>query len=447
MTMRKLKWIAILAPIVFIAILEYSRYALAPVLTSWRGHLLMNGVFLMGALFFYGGVFSLVGQMQQRLERQNRELVALRNAGLDIASDLALENVLHKVVHSARNLIGTRYGALSVIDEDGKIEAFLTSGIDESVRERLGGPPTGRGLLGVVLREGQRLRLEDLQKDTRSLGFPEGHPAMHSLLAVPVVCRSPFRGNLYLSEKLDNRPFSEQDEETLARFATNVAIAVDNAELHRQLRGAAVTEERLRLAHEMHDGQAQVLAYVNTKAQAVKEFLRRGQLEEAEVQLDQLASASREVYADVREGILGLRAASDPNKDFVSSLRQHIEQWQGQSGITADLEICGEPRIAIDFELQLMRIVQEALANVRKHSGSSRVRLEVKTEAQEVMVTISDDGVGFEPSAIDRQRRPRFGLATMRERAQAIGAALRIESEPGRGTRVEIRCPLVTARG
>ena len=120
---------------------------------------------------------------------------------------------------------------------------------------------------------------------------------MRSLLAVPIQCKGPFRGNLYLSERTDGAPFSREDEETLARFAVQAAVAIDNAHLHRRVRDLAASEERLRLAHEMHDGLAQVLAYVNTKAQAVQGFLRHGKSQEASDQLNQLAAAAREVYA------------------------------------------------------------------------------------------------------------------------------------------------------
>lgn len=443
MTIKSLKWMAILAPILFVGVLEYARYALAPLLDSWRGHLLMDGVVLMGALFFYGAVFHLVDQMQVKLEHKNRELVALRSAGLDIASELSLEAVLQKVVEGARNLVGTRYGALSVIDDSGQIETFLTSGISQDLGQKIGPPPTGKGLLGVVLREGQRLRLPDLHNDARSCGFPDLHPEMRSLLAVPVICRSFFRGNLYLSEKVNGRGFTEEEEETLVRFATHAAVAIDNADLHRKARGLAIAEERLRIAHEMHDGQAQVLAYVNTKIQAVQEFLRQQRIEEAEEQLTQLAKAAREVYADVREGILGLRLAIDLEAGLVATLREHLEQWQDQTGIEAVLDVRGEPRLEPDVELQLLRIVQEALANVRKHSAAERVIVGIEEQQGWLRITVEDSGQGFDPQALSRRRRPRFGLATMRERAEAIGAALHVESVITEGTRIRVEYPIL----
>ncbi len=439
MNLKQLKWLAILAPVGIVGVLEYARYALHPLLqTSWQGKLMMNGVVLMGALFFYGAVFTIVSHMQQRLERRNDELTALRTAGLDIVSDLSLDNLLQKVVDQARNLIGTHYGALSLIDGDCDVKSFVTSGISDEERNRVGPPPTGRGLLGVVLREGQRLRLEDLQRDVRSSGFPANHPPMRSLLAVPIVCGGPFRGNLYLSEKHGGGAFTEDDEEALARLATLAAVAIDNAHLHSQVKNLAVSEERLRIAHEMHDGQAQVLAYVNTKTQAVRELLRSGRVEEAGEQLDELAQAAREVYTDVREGILGLRAAADSQHGFTAGLESYVEQWQDRCGIQAELVVAKEPELRPEVELQLVRIVQEALTNVRKHSGSDHVRVEVTSASEGVKIAIEDFGVGFEVETPGRGDRPRFGLTTMRERAEAIGADFDVRSTPRHGTRIEV---------
>src|SRR6185369_8007265 len=174
-------------------------------------------------------------RMQSSLERHNQELLALHGAGLDVSAELSLEAVLNKVVAQACRLVGAKYGALSVVRDDGSIEAFITSGITPEVRAKIGPPPVGHGLLGVVLREGERLRLTELGKDPRSSGFPPNHPVMRSLLAVPIVCKGPFKGNLYLSEKNDGGKFTESDEETLERFAVQAAISIDNAHLHRQL--------------------------------------------------------------------------------------------------------------------------------------------------------------------------------------------------------------------
>jgi signal transduction histidine kinase len=444
MTLRQLKWSTLLAALGFIVLLELVRRALYPYMPNWEGKLLMGAAIFTGSLFFFGALFAVLERMQSRLERKNRELLALHTAALDVYGDLSLEKVLQKVVDQARQLVDARYGALSIVDDRQRIESFLISGLTAHERARIGDPPVGKGLLGVVLHEGQRLRLKKLSDDPRSAGFPPHHPSMTSLLAVPVACQGPFRGNLYLADKRETGEFTAEDEESLVRFATSAGIAIDSAYLHKRLNELAVAEERLRIAHEMHDGLAQVLAYVNTKAQAVKEYLRAGKHEDAARQLDQLAGAAREVYGDVRESIIGLRTAAQ-GRPVVEALEELVKTWETQTGIDCHLTVDGSPRLTSASELQLLRIVQEALANVRKHAAAKKATVTIRADVHHLRVTVQDDGIGFKPAELGRSDFPRLGLATMRERAEAIGGDLRLESIPGEGTRVTVELPLTSA--
>ena len=446
MSLHRLKWISILAPPGLLLAVDLVRHLVYPdLLHAWPGYILVAGAVLFGALLFSETIFGVIGRLQERLVQQNRELLALHQAGLDIAGELGLDAVLQKVVDQARELVGARYGALSLPAPGGGIEAFITSGITAEERARIGPPPIGHGLLAVVLQEGQRLRLPDLTRDPRSSGFPPHHPPMRSLLAVPIISGGRVLGNLYLAEKKDAPEFGPDDEETLTRFATQAALAIENARLHRRVRDLAVTEERERIAREMHDSLAQVLGYVNTKAQAIAEFLRTHQVDRASVQLGQLSEAARSAYADVREGILGLRTSLGPERGLLDALREYLEQWKEQSGLPAELTIrpegCTLRTLSPAAELQLLRIVQEALANVRKHAAASRVRVELIEADEGVQAIIEDDGRGFDPAHLGSASFPRFGLATMRERAEAVAGNLAIASAPGRGTRVVVRIP------
>jgi signal transduction histidine kinase len=450
MTLQRLKWLAVLAPLAFLTLLELIRHTVAPELfQAWPGYVLLAGAVLLATLFFAEAIFGVVNRLQERLARQNRELLDLHGAGLGILAERDLETLLQLVVDRARHLVGAHYGALSLLREGGGIEAFLVSGITPEQRALLGDPPVGHGILGVVLNEGATLRLQDLTRDPRSIGFPENHPPMHSLLAVPVFSHGRVLGNLYLTEKDAASTFDADDEETLKRFATIAALAIENARLHRQLQALAVTEERERIAREMHDSLAQVLGYVNTKAQATEVLLQNGQIEKAAAHLDQLAGAARAAYADVRESILGLRASLGADRGFVETLQEYLELWQGQSGVPVALVTDPAegfaPRLSPNSEVQLLRIIQEALANVRKHARASGAQVRLSVDGAALTASIEDDGAGFEPDALGHAGMPRFGMATMRERAEAIGGTLTIVSEPGQGTRVVARIPLEAA--
>jgi len=158
---------------------------------------------------------------------------ALVEAGIALSSELSLDAVLQKLVETSATLTGARYAALGVLDPSGqRLEKFLTVGVDEETREAIGDPPAGRGILGVLIREAAPLRLHDLAKDPRAVGFPPGHPVMSTFLGVPIALRGVAYGNLYLTEKEGGEDFTEDDEEAVVMLASQAAVAIENARLY-----------------------------------------------------------------------------------------------------------------------------------------------------------------------------------------------------------------------
>jgi signal transduction histidine kinase len=160
-------------------------------------------------------------------------LRALVDAGVVLTSELSLETLLSRVVETAASLTEARYAALGVIDRSGlRLERFLTYGIDDTLRAAIGDEPHGRGILGVLISDAEPLRLHDITKDPRSVGFPPNHPPMHTFLGVPVILRGVAYGNLYLSEKAGGADFTPEDEELVTLLAAQVAVAIENARLY-----------------------------------------------------------------------------------------------------------------------------------------------------------------------------------------------------------------------
>ncbi len=444
--MVRTKWLIFLAPPLLLGGIELARQVFFPGLVDRPVlYALFLVIVLAGMWFFSWEVARQVEQMRGSLIYQNEELLGLHHASMAIAGDLRLETVLQRVVDEAAELIGARYGAISLEHHDPHIQAFVTYGVDQSLRNRLGGHPMGTGLLGVPVATGAPVRVPDVESDPRASGFPAGHPRMQRLLGVPVASGNAVVGNLYLADKVGGTPFTPSDEGTLMRFAALAGIAIENAVLHEQVQVLAITEERERIAREMHDSLAQVLAYVNTKSQAAQAYLANNDPARANAQIEQLAQSAREAYVDVREGIFALRSSHLPaDAGFGATLATYVQRWQDQSGIPVHLSLPGSESAYGLHQLaaiHLQRLIQEALTNIRKHANASAVSITIGDEDRMLRVTISDNGAGFDPNEIGRGAFPRFGLSTMRERAEASGGTFRLTSIPNGGTTIEVAIP------
>jgi signal transduction histidine kinase len=213
-----------------------------------------------------------------------------------------------------------------------------------------------------------------------------------------------------------------------------------------ELRQRAIIEERERIARELHDGLAQVLGYVNTKAMAVRLMLKRRQMKAADEHLLQLEEAARELFVDVREAILGLRASGQAGIGLTAMLNDYAAQFSRLSNLPIQVEITPEVEnlpLTAEAELQLLRIVQEALTNVRKHAAATEAQVTVRRNNGTLELMVSDNGRGFNPARSLIELQSHFGLHTMRERAEAIGAEINLDSQPGVGTSVVVRLPVV----
>jgi signal transduction histidine kinase len=236
--------------------------------------------------------------------------------------------------------------------------------------------------------------------------------------------------------------------EAFNRMANQIERHTRAEKARTELRHQAIIEERERIARELHDGLAQVLGYVQNKATAVRLLVRRQQTEAAEKQLAQLEEAARDVFVDVREAILGLRMTSQRNLRLSEQLSEYAAHFSRLSDLAVSVQVApgvADLALPLETELQLLRIVQEALSNARKHSHATAVQVAVSNGGPNLVLRVSDDGVGFDPARFEHERangRPHFGLGTMRERAEAIGAAFQIESCPGRGTCISVQLPL-----
>jgi diguanylate cyclase (GGDEF)-like protein len=185
-------------------------------------------------------------------EKHAEQLRALRAAGHALTSDLRIEAVLQTLIETTRRLVGASYAALGVLDEDGSLSQFHTTGITDAERQKIGESPKGLGLLGALIREGAPIRVADIARDARSIGFPPNHPPMKTFMGVPIVAHGKVMGSLYLTEKMNGQAFSPDDEDLVVGLAADAAIAIENARLFGKVEQLAITDSLTGLHNRRH---------------------------------------------------------------------------------------------------------------------------------------------------------------------------------------------------
>ncbi len=369
-------------------------------------------------------------------------LRAMSDAVLAIAAERRVDPVLQKLADAARDLAGARYAAIGIPDGDGGFTTFITSGMSDAQYEALGELPRTHGMLGAMLEAPEPHRTPNIQDDPRFEGWPAAHPNMRSFLGVPIVSRGDVTGAFYLTEKKGGRgaEFTDEDEELIRTLAAHAAIAIENARLNERSRELSTIEERKRLARELHDSVTQTLFSIGLTAEAAAELVESDPAR-ARDQLGQLQELTRAAMQEMRSLIFELRPAELETEGLAAALRKHVDVLCRLYEQEIDLQVEGDRRLPPDVERGLLRIAQEALGNALRHAGASRVALSLASRDSWVALRVADDGRGFDvDEAATRSRR--LGLTSMRERAEALGGTMAIESEPGRGTSVTVEVKL-----
>ena len=375
--------------------------------------------------------------------RRDEALVA---AGLALASELSLPAVLTKIVKLACDVAQAKYGAVAVLGPDGLLEDFITHGIGEDERTAIGPLPIGRGILGALISDAHPLRLARIQDDPRSIGFPEHHPAMTSFLGVPIAVRGKVYGNLYLTEKRGATEFTQGDERAAVTLAAQAGVAIENARLFAEAQQRLALEARHKLARELHDSVSQALFSMTLESRGAQLALERSGISSdgpLGARLTRLRQLTQGALAEMRALIFELRPEALREEGLVAAIRKQADGLSGRADVNVAVQAPPD-RLALppDVEQQVYRLVQEALANIAKHScaRNAMVRLEIRGGLRpKLLVRVRDDGVGFDPSS----RHPgHLGLRTMAQRADQLGGSFTLKTAPGQGTTVSAVLPL-----
>ncbi|MBN1965325.1 MAG: GAF domain-containing protein [Anaerolineae bacterium] len=367
-------------------------------------------------------------------------LGAIHEAALTITSELSLTRALETIARTARHLVHVRYVALGVPGPAGNLEQFITDGMSEEETRLVSHLPEGKGLLGLLLNMTETIRLDDMSESPYAAGFCPGHPAMTSFLGVPIVARGEILGSLYLCDKEDGLPFNDEDQSIIETLAAYAAVAIENARLYQQVRRLAVLEERERIGMDLHDGIIQSIYAVGLTLEHCS-LLMEEEGDSARDRLGYAIDALNQTIRDIRNYIMDLRPQRMQVHDLNESLRRLVQEFRANTLTEIKLELDKDVEGVLDESTStaLFHIAQEALANAAKHAAASELRVNVHRSESAVLLTVHDDGAGFDPEAVDSLLG--HGLSNMQLRAQAVGGDLSITSHRMDGTTVQATFP------
>jgi two-component system nitrate/nitrite sensor histidine kinase NarX len=262
-----------------------------------------------------------------------------------------------------------------------------------------------------------------------------------ALLAVPLKNDKTYGAiTLYYCEP---REFTKEEIELAVAFSDQAALAIENTRLHAQVEQTAVAAERSRLARDLHDSVTQILFSASLTAEVLPVVWDRNR-DEGQQALEELRELTRGALAEMRTLLMELRPAALVKASLNDLLRQLAEAVIGRARVPVTLTVEGHPSLPHDVKVAIYRIAQEALNNVAKHAEANQATvswhcsppgLDEKVKVEQVKLCVSDDGRGFDVNSVSPDH---LGIGIMRERAEAIGASLTIESQPGHGTQVTV---------
>jgi signal transduction histidine kinase len=330
-----------------------------------------------------------------------------------------------------------RYAALGVVGDGERIDRFITHGASAETIAAIGHYPTGKGILGLLIRDPQILRLDDLSSHPASYGFPPHHPEMTTFLGAPVRSSGRVYGNLYLCDKPGG--FTAEDEPLVAVLAAQAGAAIENALLSDRLRLLAIQDERDRISRELHDGVIQTLFSIGMGLESAR-MLLGPEAHRVDDRLNAAVDGLDGAIRELRNHIFRLRPSEAATLGLARGLAELAREYEVNALVRPTLDLAADldARVPARLVPDLLQVVREALSNSAKHASAAHVVIIARADTDTVELAISDDGVGFTPDAPHVGR----GLDNMRQRAAVASANLDIRSAPGRGTVVRIIAPV-----
>ena len=403
-------------------------------------------------------------QTQETVARERRETIErLQLSTVHRISDIlisapVLDDLLEGVADRLIALFDLPSCALILTDvEEPEVYAFRQGGGQGGRGRTVSRSGISRDMVWLLkqafIASREPLRAGELEGFDLGLLFPGAANAEDGYL-LPLFERNTFLGSIVIAGRADV-VLSQDEQDLLATIANQVAAAVARARLHENLREDEVVHRRLlhqtitaqeserrRLAAEIHDSVVQSLVGISYRLQAIEKKLGPESDGELMSDLKMLGGQLNDNIKELRDLLLGLRPPMLDDMGLYAALETHLKNFGMANGIQTSLQMPEErPVISRDAQINLFRIIQEALNNVEKHAGASHVAIEIDATPQKLYVNVRDDGRGFSPQKA-RGKTRNLGIASMRERTELLGGNLKIKSEPGRGTNITCNVPL-----
>jgi signal transduction histidine kinase len=368
--------------------------------------------------------------LEERVAARTGELQTLLEVSAAASSSLNLDEMLTKTLDLLVGLVGaSRAGVGLVGEESGTWKSIL-------LRPERDIEPAA---MTQMLRAAQAvINSGEMMVITPDAAFGLGEPGV----LLPLQIRERKLGVLAIIGREGNI-FTQGQLELFKSIADQLNIAIENAYLFERAEEVAVAAERNRLARELHDAVTQTLFSASLIAEVLPRIWERDQDEGAE-RLAELRDLTRGALAEMRTLLLELRPATLTETSLAELLRQLVQAIGGRTRVPIELVVRGTRPLPPKTQVALYRIAQEALNNIIKHAAAERIMLELTLLPEAVLLSIRDDGRGFDPADIAPHS---LGVSIMRDRAEKIGAQWAIHSQIGEGTIVTVHCPLADGMG
>ncbi len=383
-----------------------------------------------------------LAQLDDSLGEENT-LRVLQTLSLAVSRAPELARTLNQVLDRLLGLTRAETGAIHLAEDDeNDLRLVATRGLSEQFWQAECRIPKGACLCGRSAYGDDPLVVDDLASDPR-LDRPAClDERIGALVAVPFRSRGRTFGLLTLYAAQPGA-FSGIDRDLLRAIGLHLGAAVDNAVWGASMRERAVASERHVIASELHDGVAQSLAYLNLQVRRAQDLLERGATDGAARELSAIRDAVQSTYDDVRQLLADFRIAPTAPGSFGTTLRKQLDALERGAGVRTELvgeEHAGD--LSFEQQAEVFRIIQEALANVRKHAKAATVQITCERGDGWCRVHVRDDGVGFALAALGDLGGTHVGTSIIRERAARLRGHVVIESQPGEGTTVTISIPV-----